>query len=183
MNETQLMAAIRRDIDQSTGDYYEKLNLERARALKYYLGEPLGNEKKGRSSMITTEVADTIEGMLPQILKVFVASERAVFFDPVGPEDEEAAKQETDYVNHVFYKENEGFTVLYTWFKDGLLSKNGIVKYYWEEKEEITTESYTGLTEDELMSLLSDEAVEIRRTDREHGGSTGTDGTDCDDHL
>ena len=161
MNETQLLATLRRDIDQSTGDYYEKLNLERAKALRYYLGEPLGNEKKGRSSLITTEVADTIEGMLPQILKVFVASERAVFFDPVGPEDEQAAKQETDYVNHVFYKENEGFHILYSWFKDALLSKNGIVKYYWEEKETVVTESYTGLDESELMTLLSDDDVEI----------------------
>jgi len=161
MNDSELVAALRRDIDSSTGKSYDELNFARAKALKYYLGEPYGNEQKGRSKIVTTEVADTIEGMLPQVLKPFVASERAVFFDPVGVEDEEAAKQETDYVNHVFYKENPGFDILYTWFKDGLLSKNGIVKYYWEEKEEIVTESYTGLTEQELMTILAEDGAEV----------------------
>jgi len=161
MEESTLLSILKHDIDTSTGKSYEELNNDRARALKYYLGEPYGNEVKGRSSIVTTEVADTIESMLPQILKPFVSQEKVVQFDPVGPEDEEAAKQQTEYVNHVFYKDNDGVGILYSWAKDGLLSKNGVVKYYWDESTDVTTESYTGLTEDELMVLLSDDDVEV----------------------
>jgi hypothetical protein len=99
--------------------------------------------------------------MLPQVLKPFVSQDRVVYFEPTGPEDQQAAKQETEYVNHVFYKDNDGVNILYTWCKDGLLSKNGVVKYYWDESQEVTTESYTGLTEQELMVLLSDDEVEV----------------------
>jgi hypothetical protein len=161
MDESILLSVVKRDIDASTGHAYEELNIERARALKFYLGEPYGNEVKGRSQMITTEVADTIESMLPQILKPFVSQDKVVFFDAQGPEDEQAAKQETEYVNHVFYKDNDGVMVLYTWCKDGLLSKNGVVKYYWDDDYEVTHESYSDLTEQELMMLLSDDDVEV----------------------
>lgn len=161
MDDSTLLSILRHDIDTSTGKSYEELNNDRARALKYYLGEPYGNEVKGRSSIVTTEVADTIESMLPQILKPFVSQDRVVQFDPVGPEDEEAAKQQTEYVNHVFYKDNDGVGILYAWAKDGLMSKNGVVKYYWDESVKITTESYTGLTEDELFMLLSEDNVEV----------------------
>ena len=33
--------------------------------------------------------------------------------------------------------ENPGFLVLYSMIKDALLSKNGIVKAWWEEYEEV----------------------------------------------
>jgi hypothetical protein len=51
-----------------------------------------------------------------------------VRFEPVGPEDEAAAQQETDYVNHVFMQQNPGFMILYSLIKDALLSKVGIAK-------------------------------------------------------
>ena len=38
------------------------------------------------------------------------------------------AEQATDYVNYVFTKDNPGWEILYSWFTDALLSKNGIVK-------------------------------------------------------
>lgn len=161
MDESTLLAIVRHDIDNSTGKSFEQLNNDRALALKFYLGEPYGNEVKGRSSIVTTEVADTIESMLPQILKPFVSNERVMAFDPVGPEDEEAAKQETEYVNHVFYKDNDGVNLLYTFAKDGLLSKNGVVKYFWDESDEIVTESYTGLTHDELTLLLAEDGTDV----------------------
>ena len=161
MDDSTLLAILKHDIDTSTGKSYEELNNDRAKALKYYLGEYYGNEVKGRSSIVTTEVADTVESMLPQVLKPFVSQDRVMYFEPVGPEDHESAKQETEYLNHVFYKDNDGVGILYTWCKDGLMSKNGVVKYFWDEAKEVTTERYSDLTTDELMMLLSEEGVEV----------------------
>lgn len=159
MDSDQLLASIRADLADC--DRQTELRDEREKALKYYLGEKYGNEVEGRSSIVTTEVADTVESMLPQILKPFISHENVVYFDPVEPGDEQQAKQETAYLNHVFYKENDGARVLYSFAKDGLLSKNGFVKYYWDESEEVTTESYSGLDDMALDKLLSDDAVEV----------------------
>lgn len=134
---------------------------QRAQNMDYYLGEPYGNEIEDRSQVITREVADTIEWMMPDILRVFTTSDRAVEFEPVGPEDEEQAKQETDVVNYVFYKENQGFLIFYSWFKDALLSKNGIVKCFWDEAEVETREEYSAKNDDELAFLLQDPELEV----------------------
>lgn len=152
------LTAIRAGID---GD--SSVADERERNMSYYLGEPLGNEVEGRSQVLSRDVFDVVESVLPELVKVFTTSDNYVQFDAVGPEDEEGAQQETDYVNHVFTKKNNGFKVIYDWFKDALISKNGIVKCYWEDKSEPRKEEYKGLTEMEMVSLLMREqdSVEI----------------------
>src|SRR6185295_17670629 len=106
----------------------------------------------------STDVADTVEGILPIILNIFTASDDVVRFDPNGPEDEEQAAQQTEVANYVFYRQNQGFLVLYQWFKDALIQKNGIVKYWWDDKTTRTKESYKGLTEGEYRMLKEDES-------------------------
>ena len=71
------------------------------------------------------------------------------------------AEQVTQYVNHIFYKDNNGFEIMHDWFKDGLLQKVGVVKAYWDDKKNVTTEKYENLTEDELAMLMQDEEVEV----------------------
>jgi len=87
-------------------------------------------------------------------MDIFAGSDEVVRFEPVGPDDEEAAAQETDYVNHVFMQQNSGFMVLYSFIKDALLSKTGIVKVWWEEREEEERETYYGLDEAQLVQVL-----------------------------
>src|SRR5262249_42589971 len=104
-------------------------------------------------------VADTIEGMMPGLMDIFAGGDEVVRFEPVGPEDEAAAQQETDYVNHVFMQQNPGFMILYGFVKDALLSKVGIVKVWWEEREEESRETYYDLTDDQF-ALLAQAVVE-----------------------
>ena len=120
----------------------------------------------GRSRAVSTDVADTIEGLMPNLMDIFAGSDEVVRFEPVGPEDEAAAQQETDYVNHVFMQQNPGFMILYSFIKDALLSKVGIVKVWWEEREEEERETYYDLTDDQFALLaqaveMSDGAMKI----------------------
>ena len=135
-----------------------QLSQDRADALDYYLGDmskdmPVPSEN--RSSAVSTDVADTIEGLMPSLMDIFAGSDEVVRFEPVGPEDEEAAQQETDYVNHVFMQQNPGFMVLYSFIKDALLSKVGIVKVWWEETEEEERETYFDQSEDQYSALVA----------------------------
>src|SRR5580692_11614787 len=128
---------------------------ERADAMDYYLGHMQKDmpAQEGRSHAVSTDVADTIEGLMPNLMDVFAGSDEVVRFEPVGPEDELAAAQETDYVNHVFMQQNPGFMILYSFVKDALLSKVGIVKVWWEEREEEERETYYDLTDDQFALL------------------------------
>jgi hypothetical protein len=145
-----------------------KLSSERSDAMDYYLGDMSKDmpAQDGRSKAVSTDVADTIEGLMPQLMDIFAGSDEVVRFEPVGPEDEEAAQQETDYVNHVFMQQNPGFMTLYSFIKDALLSKVGIVKVWWEEREIEERETYYDLTEEQFAMLAqqvaaSDGALEI----------------------
>lgn len=132
-----------------------KLSSERADAMQYYLGDMAKDMPvpEGRSKTVSFDVADTIEGLMPSLMEIFIGSDEVVRFEPVGPEDEEAAQQETDYVNHVFMQQNPGFRVLYDFIKDALLQKVGIVKVWWEEREEEQYETYYDLTADQFALL------------------------------
>src|SRR5262245_60276005 len=116
----------------------DKLSRARADAMDYYMGDVSKDmpAPDGRSQAVSTDVADTIEGVMPPLMEIFASSDEVVRFEPVGAEDVKAAEQETDYTNHVFMQKNPGFLVLYSFIKDALLSKVGIVKVWWESKEE-----------------------------------------------
>ena len=159
--EQELKGTITREITDALGYQNGKLVQERSLALDYYNSEPFGNEVEGRSQVISSDVLEAVESVLPSLLRIFTAGDDIVKFEPVGPEDEEASKQATEYINHIIFKENDGWKVFYTWFKDALIQKNGFIKHYYKYEDEFLKESYKGLTEIEYQALLIDDAVEV----------------------
>jgi hypothetical protein len=165
MAQNDLKSILQAEIDDAIG-YIETETVEqRKQALEAYLRQPYGNETEGKSQIVTGEVAEAIDGALPSLVRIFTGSDQIVVFEPQGPQDEASAKQATDYCNWVFHRDNEGMAILHDWFKDALLQKNGIVKAYWEDKEDITKERYFDLSNDELAMILSDESMEIVEQD------------------
>ena len=150
----------------------------RAEAEKFYLGDEFGNEEEGRSQVISTDVRDTIQGILPSLMRIFFGGEHTVEFAPQNAEDVEVAQQATDYVNYVVNRDNNGFSVLYDAFKDSLMKKVGFVKFYWDESEKVESYDFSGYSEQELAVLEADPEVEINRieqlTEVQEDGSTFT---------
>tara|TARA_B110000879_G_scaffold172380_1_gene223859 strand:- start:7441 stop:9591 length:2151 start_codon:yes stop_codon:yes gene_type:complete len=165
-NNLELVNLIDSYITDSLGFIETETSKERQVALEFYLREPYGNEVDGRSQIVTGEVAEVVDGALPQIMKVFTSSSKAVEFEPANEGDGPLAEQMTAYANHIFYKDNNGFEIMHDWFKDALLQKVGIVKAYWNDKKNTTKEKYQNLTEDELTMIMQDEQVEIIEQDQ-----------------
>ena len=165
MDESKLKAILDSEIWSALGFIQSETTHERQQALEYYLRRPYGNEVEGKSQVVTGEVAEAVDGALPQLIRIFTSSENIVQFEPVKEGDEALAEQATTYVNHVFYKDNDGFSVLHNWFKDALLEKVGVVKVYWDDETNITKETYKGLTDDELALIMQDPEVEIISVD------------------
>ena len=143
MDETQLLAFL--EAEQSASYHYVsgQLSRDRQQNLRDYNRLPYGTEEEGRSQAVASDVFDTVEGMLPDLLEVFVASDKAITFDAVGPEDEESAKQVTDACNYVFYKANNGFLILYAAIKSALMLKTGAIEWWWDESRLVDFQSYT----------------------------------------
>jgi hypothetical protein len=165
MAQNELKSILQAEIDDAIGFIESETVEQRKQALEAYLRQPYGNEVEGKSQIVTGEVAEAIDGALPSLVRIFTGSDDIVVFEPQGPKDEASAKQATQYCNWVFSRDNEGVSILHDWFKDALLQKNGILKAYWEDKEDITKERYFDLSDDELAMLMSDETMEIVEQD------------------
>ena len=161
VSELELKNIIGQEINNSMGYMGGNLSSQRKKSLEYYMGEPLGTEIDGRSQVVSTDVADTVETILPNLLKIFTSSDQTVKCEPVKAEDVALAEQATNYINYIFNKDNDGFSILYTWFKDALIEKNGIVKVYWDESQKVEQETYENLSQEEYKILTDNDDVEV----------------------
>lgn len=164
MTPHELQTHVSRQIETATGTLNSDIATHRAEMLERYQGEPYGDEVKDRSQVVMSDVSDTVEWIMPELMDIFTGGDDAVEFEPQGQEDEGAAKQETSVVNHIFSEKNDGFLIFYQWFKDALIQKNGIVKSYWDESVREEIETYEDLTFDEfqqIMAQMAEDAEEI----------------------
>lgn len=161
MDDQQFEAVVKAAIDDAENYIDDYIAPRRELSMSFYRGDFLGNEEEGRSQVVMTEVRDTIQAMMPSLLRIFTASENAVEFAPRSPEDIAGAQQATDTVNYVFYSENPGFQILYDGIKDALISKTGIFKWRAEEIKSISESEYSGLDAEQYALLVSDPENEV----------------------
>lgn len=159
MTDEELVTAI--ENQESLAENYGNISEERIDALDRYLGEPYGNEVEGQSQVVSRDTFQAVEWIKPQIADIFCAGDEVVAFSPRGPEDVQAAEQETEYVNQEITQRNPWFEIFNGWMHDALLQKVGYVKVYWDDAEDKTQEKYKGLTEAERQLLNGQEGVEI----------------------
>lgn len=164
ITDDELIARVDQELRLAQDYMGGKLADQRRKAMQYYLAQPIGDlsppEVDGRSTIVSTDVADTVEWMLPSLLKIFTASDNVVQLVPRKPGFERSADDATAYLNWIFGTQNDGFRCLYTTFKDALISKCGVLKVWWEQKDDEGREEYFGLSDVELAQLLDDQEVE-----------------------
>lgn len=156
-----LQALVGSMIDEAQDFISSKLAQDRITATDYYKGRTFGTEEEGRSNVVLTEVRDTVRAILPSLMRVFTGPERYVEFRPRGQTDEPMAQQMTDYINLILLEDNDGFNVLYSAFKDALVRRTGVMKWWNETAEQRESTAYSGLTEEQLLALAQDKAVEL----------------------
>ncbi len=161
-SEKDILAVLGREIHNASGFIGGELVSRRKKSLQYYLGMPLGNEQEGRSQVISNDVLDTVESLMPSLMRIFTSGDNVFSCEGTGPEDDEMARQCSDYLNYIFYKENSGFLALYSAFKDALIQKNGILKVYWDDSNKTEREEYTRLSEDEFNDLVTNPEVKVK---------------------
>lgn len=130
MDDSDLLKHLQAN-EEDSAEYIDLIGATRLKAMREYYREPYPGDEEldGWSTIVTSEVADAVEAMLPGLVDVFTSSDEAVVFEPTKPEDVDGAEQATDCCNYVFYKQNNGFLVLYTAIKDALISQNCAVEW------------------------------------------------------
>jgi len=130
------------------------LQINREDAIKAYMSEPYGNEIEGRSQFVGSEVFNTIEWILPSLMRIFWGGSDVVKLSPVGPEDDGKDKAMQDLIKFQITKGFNGFLAMYDWFKDALLYKLGIMKYCWVKETQYKNKEYTDLSDAEYQAIM-----------------------------
>jgi len=165
MTDDELISIIDDEMRQALGFDGDKLSEMRRKAMYYYLGEATEDlappSIPGRSHVVSTDVRNTIEAMLPQLMVTFTGGDSVVECEPTKEEDEKKSSDVTKYLNYLFFKKNKGRSKVYTWLKDGLQSKRGFFKVWWDTTDQETREEYKGQDSVCLAMLMDDPEIEI----------------------
>jgi len=161
MPDEELQGIVGKEIDDAIDFIDNHISPIRAAATQYYRGEPFGNEEDGRSQVVSMDVRDTVQAIMPSLMRIFHGSDQTVEYVPQGPEDVSAAKQATDYANYIINRDNNGFLEMHSAFMDALVRKVGILKVYWDDQTKFETVSYSGLDDASLAALMSDPSVDV----------------------
>ncbi len=151
--------------------YVEAIGATRLASMREYYREPYPGDESldGWSTIVTSKVQDTVEWILPELLDVFTTSDEAVVFEPTSQEDVQGAQQATDACNYVFYKQNNGFLVLYTAFKDALIAQNCAVEWRTVTEQVREVQEVQGAP-GEVLALLEQEGYTVEAATPVMGG-------------
>jgi len=167
----QIQSAIHGYVSDAVTYMESELSPVRALATEYYSGKKFGNEETGRSQVVLTDVRDTVLAMLPSLMRIYFPTSGHVIEYTARPKTMDAiqlaveqAAQATDYVNEIVLDaDNDGPVEGYACFKDALVRKIGIIKYWWEDAS--TYKDYTAQNLDVLQyeRYVADPDVEITK--------------------
>ena len=160
-SDEYVKGVLQRYMDSSIGRDDDEIVFDREDNLKRFYSQPLGNETEGRSQFVSSECRDAVMWALPSLLNVFLTADKIAEFTPTTADAIKQAEQQTDFINYVVTQQNDAFKVFYTWFFDALVTKNGFVKYYYDEETSAKEESYTGISDMAMAKLIADDDVEL----------------------
>lgn len=139
--DKSLVTALRRDISDAE-NYQDTVILPtvKERYEIYYADKDYYARKLPRlskvSSLVSTDVTDTIEWALPSLIKVFTGGDEVVTVQGSSEEDDRNAEIMQQLLVYQLQRQNRFFPILYNWMKDALITGMGIIKCYWDRKED-----------------------------------------------
>jgi len=143
------------------GDQDGELQQQRALSIEYYLGNNLEPGADGRSQVVDRSVFETVQWILPSLCRIFASGDNVVEFEPLGQDDEEAALQESDFLNYLVTQKNDWFKTVVEWFQDALTTKNAYCMAYIDERVKVEKDRYERQSELQVTHLMEGDGVEL----------------------
>jgi len=138
----ELVDALRREAESADSEW-DRVRHFQEMSRRFYEARPFGNEVEGRSQIILPDVQETIDYMVPSVLRTFVSGDRVVEFEATDEADEELADEATSAIGYSFMRDQDGYRVLHDWLTCGLLEKYGVTKTTMVTEEKVMRERVT----------------------------------------
>lgn len=161
------------DLVKDAENYRNDRSADREKMMAYYDGDADELQsyipaEEGRSKVVSRDVRAAVRKVIPSVLRTILGNDEIVEYIPIGEGDEESADQASDYVNYVALPECNGRQDIEDAINDAIRLRNGILKWYAEERTEVRTSSHSGLDEMAFATLVGEDDVEVlEHTERE----------------
>ncbi len=174
LSDDDLRGILANEIRQSSGEEDSLIAIEQERADRYYRGDLFGNEnlKESRSKVVSRDLAETIDWMMPSLMRSFFYTGQVVKYQDETEEGEAqgVARRISKSVNYLFLQKLRGFMVTHEWIKSALLYKVGVAKFWVEKSREPVKFMEMQLSQQELVVMLEDPSIEVMEMAEMPGG-------------
>jgi hypothetical protein len=161
MDETRFAATLA-DLITDCENYREERSADRIQAMNYYDGKMNDvPSEEGRSRVVSRDVRAAIKKVLPSVVRTILGNDKVVEFEPVAEGDEGKAEQATDYMNYVVLPESDGREAIQDAMHDALLLRNGVIRWWHDERQIIKVTNHTGLDDMAFAQLVAADDVEV----------------------
>lgn len=157
--DDELAQLVDDEMRRSNTDWNSRVSQQRDQSYRYYYGQPFGNERVGFSRHVSMDVFEGVEDMKAKINKVFTSGHEILRFEEEMENDKAGARDATDYVHSIFYKQNKGFSIIEDSLHDALVSKLTTAELSWYERIRVQPEIFNDVPLEQLNVLLSDENI------------------------
>lgn len=182
MDEATLLKILKEEETDAASYYTSELAIAQSDAMDRFHARPYGDEESGRSKVVTHDVEDTINWLMPMLMRTFASSDDLIVVDDDGlPDNDPSLKEAADYLRHAWFKDNDGTGILHDFAFDALLQKVGIVRAYWEDPQPRPPRLLEGLTADQLQKYMTDPEYEILAMQEDGPGAEPLDESKVDE--
>lgn len=162
MDEALLLKVLKEEEADSASYYDSEIAKAQADAMDRFHAKPYGDEVEGRSRVVTHDVEDTINWIMPGLMRAFQRGDGLITCDdPALDDGDQTLKEASDYLSHVLFADNPGETVIYDFAFDALLQKLGVLRCYWKDPEPKPPKIIEGVTPEQLDKYTKDPEYEI----------------------
>lgn len=171
LTQSQIAALVQSEESQSLGFMGDGSKIrENQKTLLEYYDQKEFDVVEGMSSVVSSDVADVVNGTIPNMIRMFTQSSVLGKFESARPEYDEEAAQKTRFANWVFFEQHDGTKILHDMTKDAMLQYYGVVKTYYDDSTDSEEESYWVDSEEDYFNLVQDERFEIKTQEQQEDG-------------
>lgn len=180
MDDRTLVRILKQEASQASSYHDSELAKAQEEGLNRYFARPYGNEIKGRCDIVTHDIEDAVNWMMPEIMRTFRSADDLVSLKARSAEDDMPVQIGVDqqtgqpkfssrskadimaaYLGHVYFEDNDGLVTTHDACFDGLVQRVGIMSVNWEDPEPEPSDIIDGVSEEQLYRYLEDPEYEI----------------------
>lgn len=161
MDDDALLKLLRDEETDASAYYSSELAEAQANALARYHAQPYGDELTGKSQVVTHDAEDTVNWLMPKLMRALMESDDLISVDDPASDDQRAAADTADYIRHVLFQDNDGEGIVHDFAFDGLTQRVGFARTCWEDPQPKPPVVLEGLSQDQLAKYVADPEYQI----------------------